>query len=181
MEPRAALVRAAIDDGAEAVVVPYVESIEQVREVVAAAKLRPIQGERAAAAIQNDPLETSIDRMRRKHCGEVAMILQIESAIAVDRCEELLSVDGVDGVLVGPFDLTATLGCLNDHADPRFVNAAKKVAEIVRSKKQGAGIYFAMSPEKERTAAQWGYNFMIVGCDWTLITEALSDRSTETI
>ena len=157
LEPRAALVRAAIDDGADAVVVPYVESVDQVREVVAAAKLRPIQGERAAAAMRNQPLENSILNASKKHCGDVALIIQIESETAVSRCEELTSVDGVDGVLVGPFDLTATLGCLNDHSDKRFIESAKQIATTARARHQGAGIYFAMSPEKEQTANQWGY------------------------
>lgn len=177
LEPRAALVRAAIDDGAEAIVVPYVESVDQVREVAAAAKLRPIQGERAMAAMRNEPLETPILAASRKHCGDVSLIIQIESSTAVKRCDRLISVDGVDGVLVGPFDLTATLGCLNEHSDDRFIEASKQVARLARSRDQGAGIYFAMSPEKERRAIDWGYNLIVVGCDWSLVSESLERRN----
>ena len=176
LEPRAALVRAAIDDGAEAIVVPYVESVQQVREVVAAAKLRPIQGQRAASAMADEPLDNDMREMAGIHCGNVGLVIQIESATAVDACQSLLSVDGVDGALVGPFDLTATLGCLNDHSDVRFQSAAEKVADCCRSLGKGAGIYFAGSPEKETWARQLGYNVMIAGCDISLIGEALERR-----
>ncbi|MFK8112593.1 MAG: HpcH/HpaI aldolase/citrate lyase family protein [Rubripirellula sp.] len=171
-----ALVRAAIDDGAAGIVVPYVETLDQVRDLVAAAKLRPIQGQMAAAAMRDQPLSDEFHETSRLHCGDVSLILQIESRLAVDRCDELLSVDEVDGVLVGPFDLTATLGCLGDHSDPRFQDAAKRVAEVARGRGMGAGIYFAESPEKEEWAKEWGYNLMIRGCDWSLIREAIRLR-----
>ena len=177
LEPRAAWVRATIDDGAEAIVVPYVESVDQVREVVAAAKLRPIQGQRAASAMRETPLPSDLRAMANRHCRDVGLIIQIESAIAVDACEDLLSVDGVDGALVGPFDLTATLGCLNDHSDPRFQTAAKRVADVCQRLNLGAGIYFAESPSKEAWARQLGYSLMVAGCDITLIGEALELRS----
>ncbi len=173
-----ALVRAAIDDGAEGIVVPYVESTEQVREVAAAAKLRPIQGEAAQSAMRDKPLEDHVLAASRRHCGDVSLILQIESTLAVQRCESLLDVGEVDGVLVGPFDLTASLGCLGDHSDSRFQAAATRVAQIARDRGLGAGIYFAESPAKERWAASLGYNLMIQGCDWSLIREALASRRT---
>ncbi|TWU47276.1 2-keto-3-deoxy-L-rhamnonate aldolase [Rubripirellula tenax] len=176
LRPDASLVRAAMDDGAQGVVVPYVETVEQVRSVVAAAKLRPIQGERAASAMSGKPLDESMMATSNKHCGDVSLILQIESETAVQRCDSLVSVDGVDGVLVGPYDLTATLGCLGQHEDTRFQEAAKTIAKIVRGKGLGAGIYFAESPQKEVMAAEWGYNLMIRGCDWTLVREALAMR-----
>ncbi|QDT03905.1 2-keto-3-deoxy-L-rhamnonate aldolase [Rubripirellula lacrimiformis] len=180
LKPCAALVRAAMDDGAEGVVVPYVETVQQVQEVAAAAKLRPIQGQRAAAAMQGQPLDEAMMVASRNHCGDVSLILQIESEIAVKRCDELVSVAGVDGVLVGPYDLTATLGCLGQHDDSRFQAAAQRVADIVRAKGLGAGIYFAESPAKEQMAAQWGYNLMISGCDVTLIRESFAVRKLPT-
>jgi 4-hydroxy-2-oxoheptanedioate aldolase len=170
------LVRAAIDDGAQGVVIPYVESVSQVREVVAAAKLRPIQGERARRAMEGDALLGAISSSIEKHCGDVSLILQIESEIAVERCEDLVAIEGVDGVLVGPFDLTATLGCLGDHQDERFQEAAKRIADIARRQGLGAGIYFAESPKKEVWADSLGYNLIVQGCDVNLIQEAIALR-----
>jgi len=176
LRPDGSLVRAAFDDGAVGVVVPYVETVDQVREVAAAAKLRPIQGQRAHDAMRDQPLDESMRIASRSHCGDVALILQIESVLGVDRSESLLQVDGVDGVLVGPYDLTASLDCLGDHSHELFRQAATEVARIARGRGMGAGIYFAESVEKERTAAQWGYNLTVCGCDWTLIRESLQAR-----
>jgi 2-keto-3-deoxy-L-rhamnonate aldolase RhmA len=176
LRPDASLVRAAFDDGAHGVVVPYVETVDQVRSVAAAAKLRPIQGARAAAVLAGQPLDTKTQADSEKHCGGVSLILQIESRIAVDAIEDLIAVPGVDGVLVGPYDLTATLGCLADHSHADFQTAAKRVAQVARSAGLGAGIYFAESPPKEAMAKSWGYNLIIAGCDWTLIKEAMRLR-----
>ena len=178
LEPRAALVRAAIDDGAGGIVAPYVETVEQVRELVAAVKLRPIQGQRAAAAMADRPLEAPMRAMVDDHCRTNTLIIQIESQIGVDQCDALLGVDGVDGVLVGSFDLTATLGCLNDHADDRYVAAVRRIAQVCQTRSLGAGIFFAESPEKERWAQSLGYHLLMHGCDWTLIREAMRLRMT---
>lgn len=176
LQPDAALVRAAIDDGAGGIVAPYVESKDQVRELVAAAKLRPIQGERAWAAVRDEPLSPSLRSMVDQHCGEISLLLQIESEVAVGRCGDLTDIDGVDGVLVGGFDLTATLGCLNDHSNQRFVDAITSVAQTCRGKGLGAGIFFAESPAKESWSRELGYNLMIQGCDVSLIREAIAFR-----
>ncbi len=176
LSPSGALVRAALDDGATAVIVPYVESVEQVRELVAASKLRPIQGERAEHAMNDQPLNSSQLAISRSVSAGAGLIIQIESDIAVQRCESLLDVDGVDGVLIGPYDLTATLGCFMDYDSPLFKEAVTKVAHEAKKRGLGAGIYFAENPAREQWAVGIGYNLLVQGCDWTLIREALRFR-----
>lgn len=176
LEPSGALLRSALDDGATAVIAPYVESERQVRELVAACKLRPIQGERAAAAMANLPLEDPQLSVSRTVSGGHGLIIQIESEVAVQRCETLLDIDGVDGILIGPYDLTASLGCFMNYDDARFKEAVATVGRAARSRGLGAGIYFAENPQRERWAIDLGYNLIVQGCDWTLIREALRQR-----
>ncbi len=176
LSPSGALVRAALDDGAAAVIVPYVESIEQVRELVAACKLRPIQGERAASAMMDRPLQEPQLSMSQTVSAGFGLVIQIESEVAVERCESLLDVPGVDGVLIGPYDLTASLGCFMNYDDPRFKDAITRVATAARGRGLGAGIYFAENPSRERWAMEMGYNLIVQGCDWTLIREAIRSR-----
>lgn len=176
LSPSGALVRSALDDGATAVIVPYVENVEQVKELVAACKLRPIQGERAALAMSDQPLAEPQLSISRTVGAGVGLIIQIESAIAVERCESLLDIDGVDGILIGPYDLTASLGCFMDYDDVRFKDAVTHVAQAARKRKLGAGIYFAENPSRERWAIDIGYNMIVQGCDWTLVREALRLR-----
>lgn len=176
LHPDAASVRAAFDDGAHGVVVPYVETVDQARIVAAAAKLRPIQGARAAEVMAGAVLDEKTRADCDRHCGGVSLILQIESRAAVENLENLLAVPGVDGVLVGPYDLTASLGCLADHGHPDFQSAAQEIVAKTRQLGLGAGIYFAESPAKERMARDWGYHLMIAGCDWSLIRDAMTWR-----
>ncbi len=178
LAPSGALVRAALDDGASAVIVPYVESVEQVRELVAASKLRPIQGERAASAMSDQPLADPQLSIGRTVSAGVGLVIQIESEIAVQRCEALLDIDGVDGILIGPYDLTASIGCFMDYDDPRFKEAVAHVGKAARSRGLGAGIYFAENPSRENWAIELGYNLVVQGCDWTLVRESLRLRQT---
>jgi 2-keto-3-deoxy-L-rhamnonate aldolase RhmA len=78
--------------------------------------------------------------------------------------------------MVGPFDLTATMGCLGDHSNDQFQSAAKRVADVCNSLGKIAGIYFAGSPAKETWARDLGYRMTIAGCDINLICEALELR-----
>lgn len=176
LAPRGELVRAVLDDGVAAVIVPYVESVEQVRELVAASKLRPIQGERAAAAMRDEPLMGSQLEMSRRVSATVGLIIQIESRRGVERIEELLDVDGVDGILIGPYDMTASLDCFMEYDNPVFQAAVKTVVSAARRRGLGAGIYFAEQPAREQWAIDLGCNMIVQGCDWTLIREALRLR-----
>ncbi|MEM6687834.1 MAG: aldolase/citrate lyase family protein [Planctomycetota bacterium] len=171
-----ALIRATIDDGAKSIVVPYIENVTQVQECVAAAKLRPIQGELATQAVRGGGLSEAQTRFINQHCEEISLIIQIESELAVSRLDELASQPGVDGLLVGPFDLTASLGIPKQFNSEKLKEAAKRIADTAIANKIAAGIYFANNLEMESWAFANGYQFMVHGCDWSLISEAMGQR-----
>ena len=122
----------ALDIGANVVVVPMVESRETAQQVVQHGKYAPI-GKRGFAGsprglgygVESDKVEL-IKRINR----ETHLFVQIETATALERCAEIVSVDGLSGALVGPADLSFSLGTpLDFNADfiARFAAAIRTI------------------------------------------------------
>jgi 4-hydroxy-2-oxoheptanedioate aldolase len=102
----AGMIGRVLDAGAEAVVIPLVESVEQAERAVAACRYYP-EGHRSVGSIRGSyTLSGPVAEVNR----EVACIVMIESMVGVENAEAICSVPGVDGVYIGPGDLALTLG-----------------------------------------------------------------------
>jgi 2-dehydro-3-deoxyglucarate aldolase/4-hydroxy-2-oxoheptanedioate aldolase len=117
----------ALDGGAQGIMLPRVTEPGQVELCVACMKYVP-QGRRGAVlarghtAFRGGPLSDVLAAMNR----ETFLIIQIETAEAVARLDELLAVPGVDAALVGPTDLSVALGVAGQMDSPRLVQAIEK-------------------------------------------------------
>src|SRR6516162_494606 len=100
-----------LDAGASGVIGPYVETVEQVRGLVGAVKLRPLKGRRLQEALQNrNKLEPELRDYLEKRNGDKILIANIESVPAIENLHDICSVPGLDAVLIGPHDLSCSLG-----------------------------------------------------------------------
>jgi 2-dehydro-3-deoxyglucarate aldolase/4-hydroxy-2-oxoheptanedioate aldolase len=108
-DARRASVSQILDLGAMGIMVPMVDSAEQAREIVSHARYAP-DGTRGVAVYHADDIEADgLPATLAKANREVLVIVQIETAAGVERCEEIAAVPGVDVVWIGPFDLTSSL------------------------------------------------------------------------
>lgn len=110
-----------LDGGACGVLAPYVESAEQVRQLVGATKLRPLKGEylrERLATGKSFPGETEAYVTRTNE--ETLLFINIESVPAIAALDSILSVPGIDAVQVGPHDLSCSLGVPEDYRHPLF-------------------------------------------------------------
>jgi 4-hydroxy-2-oxoheptanedioate aldolase len=101
-----------LDSGAGGIIAPCVETVEQARALVAATKYAPLGGRslgpmRAGLYAGSGEYGSAPTAVAN---GRVKAFAQIESALGVERCEEILAVPGLDGVYVGPADLALTMG-----------------------------------------------------------------------
>ncbi len=109
----------ALDAGAEGVVCPYVEDAERLREVAGAVKYRPLKGRKladflhAGTGVDGETREY-LDRWNRNN----VLIINVESEPAIDRLDALCAVGGLDGVLIGPHDLSVSLGIPERYEHP---------------------------------------------------------------
>jgi 4-hydroxy-2-oxoheptanedioate aldolase len=170
----------ALDGGASGILAPYIESPEQVRELVGAVKFRPLKGERLKEALQNqDSLEPELKDYLRDWNKDKFFIINIESVPAFERLEQILAEPGIDGVIIGPHDLSISLGLPEKYHDPRFENVVKQIIAKVREKGLGVGIHFSESAKLQIKWAKAGANIIIHSSDFALFQQRLKEDITD--
>jgi 2-dehydro-3-deoxyglucarate aldolase/4-hydroxy-2-oxoheptanedioate aldolase len=125
-----ALVARALDCGAQGVLFPRVESAEVLERAVSWTKFPPVGVRGFGLTPAHLGYERATIPQVIEHMNEnVMVVLQIETKLAVEKRDELLSVAGVDAVLVGPVDLSISLGVPGDFEHPKMVEAMEKIRD----------------------------------------------------
>ncbi|HUT37546.1 MAG TPA: aldolase/citrate lyase family protein [Planctomycetota bacterium] len=162
------------DGGAEGVIAPYVETAAQVRALAGAAKLRPLKGKRLYDRLDGAAaLEPELERYLSERNAASALIVNIESTPALAALDEILAVPGLDAVLIGPHDLTCSLGIPEQYRHPRFDEAVRTIVRKARAAGVGAGIHYWLGTEQEIAWAKDGLNLLIHSTDSVLFAAAL--------
>ena len=164
-----------LDGGASGVIAPYVETVEQVKALRGAVKLRPLKGARLQRILDGveEPEPALADYLERRNRGNV-LVINIESRPAMDRLEELLAVPGVDAVLIGPHDLSINLGIPEQYLDPRFDAAVRQIIRMARDRHIGAGIHFSSGIDQEIAWMAAGANLVVHSSDIMAASQALA-------
>ena len=165
-----------LDGGAAGIVAPYVETAAQVRELVGAVKKRPLKGRTLARHLAGGPLEAALGDYVVKGAAERTLIVNIESVPAIEALDEILAVEGLDGVLIGPHDLSTSLGVPERYDHPRFIAACDTIITKARARSLGAGIHVIYQANRladEERWAQLGANFILHAADVILFAEGI--------
>ena len=113
----AVLIKRFLDIGAQTLLIPYVQSVDEARAAVAACRYPP-EGMRGYSSLTR---ATNFGRTKdyaTRAAGEICLLVQVETGLALERLEEIATVDGVDGVFIGPADLAASLGYVGQPDHP---------------------------------------------------------------
>lgn len=159
-----------IDAGAHGIVAPYVETIDQVQSLVGAVRYRPLKGKflRDILDSKRMPNEKMMEYLERNN-REKYLIIGIESVEAINNLEALISDDGVDGVFLGPHDITCSMEIPEEYDNPMFVNTIKDVIRRCRRLGKGVGLHGDLSNYLDTEM-----NFMINKADVIKMREKLS-------
>lgn len=164
----------ALDAGAGGIIGPYVESADQVRGLAGAVKLRPLKGRRLQEALRDrDTLEPELRTYLEQRNGDRILIANIESVPAIENLHEICSVQGLDAVLIGPHDLSCSLGIPEQYQHPRFDEAVRTIFRIAREHHVGAGIHFWLGLEQEIAWAKAGGNLVMHSSDMATFSRTL--------
>lgn len=170
----AVLIKRILDIGARSLLVPFVQNAEEARQAVAATRYPPL-GNRGVAVSMRANLFGRVPNYHAKAHEDMCVLVQVETVVALDVVEAIASVEGVDGVFIGPSDLAADLGHLGNPAHPEVQAAIADGGSRIRAAGKPAGILTA-DPVLATRFLEMGFTFVATGSDAGVLargTEAL--------
>lgn len=164
------------DTGAVGVVAPYIENVEQIKELVGATKYRPLKGERLQQVLDGkEELEPELKTYLNRYNQDGLCLINIESSIAVANLDDLLNIPGLDGVIIGPHDLSINMGLPEQYDHPDFERTVTEIITKTRNKNLAAGIHFPKGPERQIKWVAVGANVVLHSSDMFLFVEKLKE------
>lgn len=164
------------DAGAVGVLAPYIESESQIQQMVGATKYRPLKGERLQNVLAGkEELSVEMKTYLAQFNQDSLCLINIESTISVERLEELLSVPGLDGIVIGPHDLSINMGLPEQYDHPDFESTVKEIIHKARRKGIAAGIHFPAHPNFQIKWIKEGANIVLHSSDLRLFSQKLSE------
>ena len=174
--PDTFLTTMALDAGAVGVVVPYVESPEQIKALRGAVKYRPLKGRRLQEILDGEqPLNPGLGEYLAKFNEGNLLIVNIESTPAMENLEALVNSPGLDAVFVGPHDLSVSLEVAEDYGHAKMLSAMKRIIDVCRDANIGVGVHLSKGDtiDFQIELAELGANILMHSIDISLFVHAL--------
>jgi 4-hydroxy-2-oxoheptanedioate aldolase len=156
-----------LDVGAQTLLIPYVESAEEARNAVAYTRYPP-EGMRGYASAARASGFGRIADYPKQCANELCLLVRIESRLGLDNLEEIAAVEGVDGVFVGPGDLSAALGHAGEIKHPDVQAAIENAIVRIVAAGKPAGILIG-DETLARRYIELGCTFTAVGSDVAIL------------
>jgi 4-hydroxy-2-oxoheptanedioate aldolase len=172
-----------LDAGAEALVIPNLNSVEDVKKVVEYGKYPPI-GQRGFAICRNGGYgyENYAGNLNIyfKTCNKETLLLPMcETAEFLENIETIVLIDGVDGVFVGPYDLSIALGTPGKFETPEFKEALKRIVEVCQSSGKYPMIY-SSNPSVANNHMRMGFQSSAIGTDVQMLIQKYRETIEQT-
>lgn len=152
-----------LDLAPDALLVPMVHTAEQAEAIVDAVR-HPPAGSRGVGTGRASTYGRSLDAQVEADDTAFGTHVQLESEQAVENAGDIAAVDGIDGVFIGPIDLSAALGCFGDFEAERFTTAVERAIEAAREEGVAVGTFAAGEQARERRLA-WDVDYIVAGMD----------------
>jgi 2-dehydro-3-deoxyglucarate aldolase/4-hydroxy-2-oxoheptanedioate aldolase len=162
-----------LDLGPDALLVPMVHTAEQAERIVDAVRYPP-GGSRGIGPGRATTYGRSLAEYVEADDDGFATHVQLESERAIENAAEVAAVDGIDGVFVGPMDLSLALGSYGDWESDRFQEAVETALRAARDAGVAAGTFAASTADRERRLA-WDIDYLVAGVDLSHLTEGATE------
>ena len=150
-----------LDAGVGGIVVPMVNSAVQAQAAVDAARYPPV-GRRGFGYNRANNFGVDFDEYAANANANTAVIVQIEHIEGVENIDQILDVEGIDGVFVGPYDLTGSMGIVGQMDHPKMADALKRIITACHRHNVAAGLH-VVQPQIERVHKAIDDGFRIIG------------------
>lgn len=162
------LIKRLLDVGAQTLLIPMVNSAEQAKELVAAVRYPPEGVRGMGSSLARAARWNKVPQYLQKANEEICLIVQVETLEAMDNLEEIVKVEGVDGVFIGPSDLSGAMGHVGNPDHPEVVEKIQWAMEVIKRSGKASGI-LSLNLEKAQQFAENGTKFVGVGVDTLLL------------
>ena len=164
-------IKRVLDAGAWGIVAPMVDTVEQARTIIAAAKYPPVGNRSVGGGMHSMNFGATAGEYYERANDEILVVLQTESPQGVDNADEIYALDGCDAIFIGPNDLRFQMSSRLGRMPTAEEHEEQIQAVIAAGKRTGTptGIH-AMDPESARSRAEQGMQFIAVGSDLRMMT-----------
>jgi 2-dehydro-3-deoxyglucarate aldolase len=158
-------IKRVMDAGAHGVIVPMVNSAEEARKAVESVRYPP-DGRRGVGLARAQGYGSSFEQYKEWVNQESIVIVQVEHIMAVENLEAILAVEGVDGFIVGPYDLSGSLGIPGQFDNELMIEAMSKIQTFMSSSSKIPG-YHVVEPDVDQLQqrVREGYRFFAYSVD----------------
>ena len=164
------LIKRHLDQGAQTLLVPYVQNAEEARRAVAAMRYPP-EGVRGVSGLTRASRFGRVADYVQRAADELCLIVQVETEEALGELEAIAAVDGVDAIFIGPSDLAASMGHPGEPGHPVVTQAVEDAIRRVVAAGRPAGV-LALDPEFTHRCIAAGSTFTAVGVDMAVLVRA---------
>ncbi|WP_369310028.1 4-hydroxy-2-oxoheptanedioate aldolase [Providencia rettgeri] len=177
------IIKQLLDIGAQTLLLPMIQNAEQAKQAVRAMRYPPAGIRGVGSALARASRWNRVPDYLTRANDEMCVIVQVETREAMNNLPEILKVEGVDGVFIGPADLSADMGFSGNPNHPEVKAAIEKAIVQIRAAGLAPGILMA-APEVAEHYLKLGALFVAVGVDTTLLArtaEALAAKFGKTV
>lgn len=162
------LINKALDIGAQAVVVPLVNTRDDAEKAVCSSKYKPpgLRSYGGRASLRDPDYVSTAD-------SEIMVIPQVETELALRNVEEIVTTDGIDAVFCGPFDLSISLGVFRQFDSPIFEKAVEVIVSTCEAHGVAPGLLAPAGPVER--SIQQGFKLISLGGDLGILTHGVVD------
>lgn len=173
-------IKRVLDTGADGVIVPQIRSAEEVQRCVSACRYPP-EATRGFGPRRGARYGRSKSSEYREEANRgVFCVAQIETVEAVEQLDAILAIDGLDSLVVGPYDLSGSMGMMGEVTHPKVL----EVIQTIVNKAKEAGVYVGMGMDADQEyavqAAKMGIQWVQFGGDFTYMVRFVDDRFSAT-
>ncbi len=161
-------IKRVLDAGADGVIIPMINNADEARKAVEFVKYPP-EGKRGVGLYraQQFGLNNGFENYKKWLNESVVTIAQIEHIDAINNIEEIISIPGIDGVIIGPYDLSGSLGIPGEFDNSKVISALSKFEKVCKEKNYPMGFH-VIEPKFEllQEKINLGYRFLAFSTDF---------------
>ncbi|MDQ1341087.1 MAG: 2-dehydro-3-deoxyglucarate aldolase [Campylobacterota bacterium] len=169
------IIKRVLDMGADGIVVPMVKSKADALEAIDYAKYPPV-GKRGVGLFRAQKYGLGFDEYKKWVDNELVIIAQIEHIDAVTNIEEIITTDGIDGIIIGPYDLSGSMGYPGEYDREDVKKAIERVLQACKKNNTPSGFHVIESdPSKLQERIEQGCTFLAYSLDFFFLGDRARD------